>query len=154
MKCLHLLHSEGCHGALGWASGDLGSCLPGTCLVTWTSHFPFLDLSFPVCERGRGEYSSTSGAVWESTKCICAINLSQGHLGVGFSFWQLSCSSQIIHKDTCPLSCLLDVYSCSLLLSLLLSGRVFICLSGLREVSESHSVTPAHSELERFLAFQ
>lgn len=32
--------------------------LPGTHLVTWTSHFPFLDLSFPICDRGRGEFTS------------------------------------------------------------------------------------------------
>lgn len=26
--------------------------LPGTHLVTWTSHFPFLDLSYPICDGG------------------------------------------------------------------------------------------------------
>lgn len=63
---------------------------------------------------------------------------------MGFSFRQLSCSSQIIHEDTCPLSCLLDVYSPSILLSLLLSGHVFICLSGLkRNAREPFSKTRA-----------
>jgi hypothetical protein len=48
-------------------TGVLVPPLPGTHPVTWTSHFPFLDLSFSICDRGRGEFisqdSSSSEAV-------------------------------------------------------------------------------------------
>lgn len=48
------------------------------------------------------------------------------------------------------LFCLLGVSNPSIFLSLLLSDLVFICLSGLREMPESHSATPGHLELEIF----
>lgn len=53
-----LLHPEGSGRALGWESGDLVLVPPQpvTHLVAWTSHFPSLNLSFPICKIGGGDW--------------------------------------------------------------------------------------------------